>query len=67
MRHVSYRTMIDRGRKAGLRTAELYQALTGQRPEAGVNPSAESDSNGFVSVIDQLGQRVYLPSAGRRR
>jgi hypothetical protein len=66
MRHTDYRTLVDRGRKAGLRTAELYSAIAARRPEAGDQAGGLSDGNGFVAGFDQQSQRVvYRPNAGR--
>jgi hypothetical protein len=62
MRHTNVRTLIDRGRKAGLRTAELYSALATRPPEAGDHLPGESDGNGFMPTFDGQGQRVYRPS-----
>lgn len=62
MRHSDYRTLIDRGRKAGLGTAELYSAMSALRPEAADRMTGEADGNGFVSDYDQQGQRVFRPT-----
>ena len=59
MRHTDYRTLVDRGRKAGLKTADLYTALTSRRPEAGDRNFGESDGNGFVAGYDQHGQNIF--------
>jgi hypothetical protein len=56
-----YRTLINRGRKAGLTTAELYSALAGRPPEASDQPQGLPDGNGYVSGYNQLGRRVYRP------
>jgi len=48
MSRTDYRTLIDRGRKAGLGTSELYTALASRRPEAG-DQVGQSDGNGYVS------------------
>jgi hypothetical protein len=67
MRRVDYRTLVDRGRKAGLGTADLYTAMASRPPEAGDHSPGEADGNGFVAGFDRQGQRVYRPggSAGR--
>jgi hypothetical protein len=54
------RTLIDRGRKAGLGTSDLYRAMASQPAEGHWAPGY-SDSNGFVPVVDEHGQRVYRP------
>jgi len=65
MRHVSDQTLIDRGRKAGLRTSELYSALSSRRAESGDRPAGATDGNGFVSEIGAHGQSTYHPSVNR--
>jgi hypothetical protein len=68
MHHLRRHTtlLIDRGRKAGLSTRELYSALAG-RPVAGTEQSAQADCNGFVAGINPQGQRIYRPVASDRR
>jgi hypothetical protein len=65
MRHTDYRTLLDRGRKAGLQTAELYDALAARRPTTGDQLPGVNDGNGFVPDFNGHGQRVYRPSEGR--
>jgi hypothetical protein len=65
MRHLDYRTLIDRGRKAGLGTADLYMAMAARPPEAGDRPMGQTDGNGFVFEYDPQGQRVYRPASNR--
>jgi hypothetical protein len=65
MRHTNYRTLIDHGRKAGLGTAELYNAIAGRRPEAGEYVPGRADGNGFVADINRYGQYVFRPAGGR--
>jgi hypothetical protein len=60
MSHTDYRTLINRGRKAGLNTRELYQAIQGRRPEDD-RSLGETDGNGYVASYNQAGQRVYRP------
>jgi hypothetical protein len=67
MRHTSYRTLIDRGRKAGLQTGELYHAIAARPPEAGDHLPGITDGNGFVTAYDHQGQRVYLPAGANGR
>jgi len=62
MRHSDYRTLINRGRKAGLGTADLYSAIAATRPEPADRITGEADGNGFVSGYDQQGLRVYRPA-----
>ena len=64
---MDYRTLITLGRKAGLQTSELYQALSSRRPEAGDQAPGQADGNGFVSIYGRNGQRVFLPSPGHPR
>lgn len=68
MRHTDYRSLIDRGRRAGLGTGDLYRALAAQPPE-GNDPvlSDQLDGNGFVSSYDQRGHRVFRPVENLRR
>jgi hypothetical protein len=67
MRHTNYQTLISRGRKAGLRTAELYTALETLRPEAGDRTGGQADGNGFVSGFDCRGQWTMRPLSGQVR
>jgi hypothetical protein len=61
MNHTDYRTLLNRGRKAGLNTRELYQALSSRRPEEADQLNGQTDGNGYISSRNQAGQRVYLP------
>jgi hypothetical protein len=54
------RTLINRGRKAGLTTRELYTALGG-RPAEGSGYASRADTNGYVSSINKHGHSVYRP------
>jgi len=65
MARMDYRTLIDRGRKAGLGTSEMYRALATLRPQSGEHVPEEADGNGFIPGYGQNGQRVYRPSSGR--
>ena len=67
MRHADYRTMIDRGRKAGLQTAELYHAMSAMRSPADGRQLGQTDGNGFVSVYDGQGQYVFRPATNHGR
>ena len=63
MSHSNYHTLVDRGRKAGLGTGELYSALSARPSEGADQGQGQVDGNGFVSTYDQQGKRVYLPAA----
>jgi hypothetical protein len=60
MSRTDYRTLIDRGRKAGLGTRELYTALTARRPEAS-DQAGQTDSNGYVPDYGNNGRPLYHP------
>jgi hypothetical protein len=57
----NYRTLINRGRKAGLNTGELYSAMTTRSSEGADLTSGELDGNGFVTSYDAQGRRVIRP------
>lgn len=59
-RRLDHRKLIDRGRKAGLTTSELYQAMAVRPVEAADSPG-RTDGNGFVVSYDQNGHPIYLP------
>ena len=61
MRHSDYRTLLSRGRKAGLTTAELYSAMVTRFPECSERAEGRADANGFVAEFDRFGQRIYRP------
>ncbi len=67
MSRTDYRTLIDRGRKAGLSATELYQAISARPPEAGDHRLGEADGNGFVLGYNHAGQRVYRPAGSSPR
>jgi hypothetical protein len=58
-----FRTLINRGRKAGLNTRELYSALATRGGEADGAPG-RTDTNGYVSTVTASGRRVYRPLSG---
>jgi hypothetical protein len=62
-----YRTLISLGRKAGLRTTELYSAMAARRPEAGDGVADAGDGNGYVPGYSPNGQRVFCPAPDRSR
>lgn len=65
MSRMDYRTLIDRGRKAGLGTSELYRAMAARRPEVGDCYLGQSDGNGFIIGVQGNGRRIYRPLPGR--
>ena len=65
MSHSQHRRFLDRGRKAGLNTADLYRALSARPPVAGDGPTGQPDSNGYVGTVTSTGQRTYAPQPRR--
>jgi len=66
MSHSSYLALINRGRKAGLGTRDLYTAMS-TRPSEGVDEApGQVDGNGFARSDGQDGKRVYRPADGTR-
>jgi hypothetical protein len=57
----NYRAMINRGRKAGLTTAELYSALATRPGEGSDLTPGTVDGNGFVTTYDNQGRRIFRP------
>ena len=57
----NYRTLINRGRKAGLNTGELYSALNTRSSEGTDSTPGELDGNGFITSYDDQGRRVIRP------
>lgn len=66
MRHLDLRNLIDRGRKAGLGTAELYRAIAARRPEAADRIAHGADGNGYVSAVNSNGSLGFRPVASQR-
>jgi hypothetical protein len=64
MRRSDYNKLLDHGRKAGLHTGEIYQALATRQMEAHDNSNRQADGNGFVSDQAPGGHRVYRPLGG---
>ena len=62
-----YQVLINRGRKAGLTTTELYSAMAGRPVEGSDDAMGRADCNGFVPSIDQQGHRIYRPASGTKR
>ncbi len=57
----SFRRLIDHGRKAGLKTPELYGALAGHRFAQSDLRAGKRDGNGFLAGFDAAGHQVYQP------
>jgi hypothetical protein len=66
-RSINIRRLLDRGRKAGLNTRELYSAMSGQTSDASAMSPGQSDSNGYVSGYDGAGRPVFRPVEGQSR
>jgi hypothetical protein len=62
MRQSDLRSLIDRGRKAGLGTAELYSAMAARRPEAGDRLAEGADGNGYVPDMNRNGSLCFHPT-----
>lgn len=67
MSHSSYQSLLNRGRKAGLNTNELYRVLATRPPEAHEASNRVGDGNGFVYDYQTSGRRVYRPMQGQPR
>jgi hypothetical protein len=63
MSHSEYQKLIDRGRKAGLRTAELYQAMSAERTQE----MGQADGNGYAPRCGADGRPVFQPSTSQPR
>jgi hypothetical protein len=57
----NYRTLLNRGRKAGLSTRELYSALAMLPAETTTSTEDRVDGNGYVATVDEQGRREYRP------
>ncbi len=66
-RHTDHRTLISRGRKAGLNARELYSALAAQPEEASEQVSGQADCNGYVAGHNAQGHRIFRPLDDRTR
>ncbi len=64
MSRSSYQRLVDHGRKAGLGTSELYNALRSRPPEGNDQPYGHSDGNGYSTNYSADGHRVYRPVSG---
>ena len=60
-RSIDHRRMLDRGRKAGLNTRELYSAMAGRAGEGHDLQPGQNDGNGYVSHYDGTGRVVFRP------
>jgi hypothetical protein len=63
--HSNEQAMINRGRKAGLSTREIYLAMA-TRPAGSESVTGRADSNGYVCAVAQQGRRLYRPAAPAR-
>jgi hypothetical protein len=61
-----YQALINRGRKAGLTTRELYSAMAGRPVEGCDDMLGRADCNGYVPSISPQGQRIYRPLGTKR-
>jgi hypothetical protein len=64
MNHTDCRTLIDQGRKSGLKTSELYSALTSRPANTSDFVKGPADSNGFAPTLDEHGHSIYKPQDG---
>ena len=60
-RFIDYRRLLDRGRKAGLNTRELYSAMSARPSEGSDLSPGQNDGNGYVSRYDNQGRLVFHP------
>jgi hypothetical protein len=65
MSYSNYLALINRGRKAGLTTSELYSAMATRPAEGADQAPGRLDVNGFVSSFE-AGRRVIRPAGGPR-
>jgi hypothetical protein len=62
----NYHALINRGRKAGLSTRELYPAMSAQPVEGGEQSLGRTDGNGFVLSVNAQGHATYRPAGSAR-
>ena len=68
MSHTShYQTLVNRGRKAGLNTRDLYSAIASLPVAGSVGAPGQADGNGYVSSLTEQGTRIYRPADGCAR
>jgi hypothetical protein len=65
MTRIDYRTLVDMGRKAGLRTSELYPALASQPTQRDGIGGGQADGNGYVAGYTQNGHPTFRPVDGQ--
>jgi hypothetical protein len=65
MSRTDYHMLINRGRKAGLNTADLYRALSSRPVDPQSSTSGQPDCNGFTGGISRGGRVEYRPARGR--
>ena len=66
MSRSDHRTLLNHGRKAGLSTREIYNALATRPPEASDFSDRSADGNGYVSHYTPGGHRIYRPMNGTK-
>ncbi len=67
MSRSDFRTLIDRARRAGLKTSEMYPAISTRPLDAPQLFLGRTDTNGFVSGYDVRGHQVYHPCGNNSR
>lgn len=65
MSHTDYHNLINRGRKAGLNTADLYRAMSSRPPDRQSSRQGQTDCNGYTGDISEGGRIEYHPSKPR--
>ncbi len=65
MNRIPIRRMLDRGRRAGLSTGELYRALASRPAAAGDAGPGQTDCNGYISQVSANGHRTFEARRGR--
>jgi hypothetical protein len=66
MSHSNYLALINRGRKAGLNTRDLYSAMATRPAEGADQAPGRVDGNGYTQSYDSQGRRVFRPAAEPR-
>ncbi len=65
MSHTDYHLMVNRGRKAGLNTTDLYRALSSRPVDRQTGDPGQTDCNGFRGGISRDGRVEYHPATER--